>query len=280
MANKIGVMQGRLLPKYKKQYQAHPAGYWHGEFAIAASLGLDLIEFIVDFDGIEENPVMSADGITRISKVAATTGVNVASICADCFMAAPLHSADPASAKRSVEYLRRLINNAAGLGVADIVIPCVDQSSLRSPDDTARFVAALESVLDAAESSRINLSLESDLDPDSFTRLLERFSSPRVTVNYDTGNSASLGYNPREELAAYGTRISDIHIKDRFEGGGSVPLGAGNVDFEAFFDALYPLHYRGSFILQAYRDDEGVNIFRTQLAWIRPHIAAYGQRAK
>ena len=34
--NGIGIMQGRLLPKYKERYQAHPVGYWDEEFSIAA----------------------------------------------------------------------------------------------------------------------------------------------------------------------------------------------------------------------------------------------------
>ncbi len=280
MKHKIGVMQGRLVPKYKNQYQSHPAGYWDKEFDVAARLGLDIVEFIVDLDGIEENPLMSADGVTRVAEVTARTGVQVASICADCFMAAPLHSADPMIAQPSLAYLRRLIDHAPRLGISDIVIPCVDQSSLRSVEDTARFVAALESVLDEAGRNGVNLSLETDLDPQNFARLLERFESPRVTVNYDTGNSASLGYDPREELAVYGKKISDIHIKDRVKGGGSVVLGTGNTDFEGFFDALRPLDYQGFFILQAYRDDEGVEIFNRQLDWIRPYLEAYGARVK
>ena len=268
------------MPKYKNQYQSHPAGYWDKEFDVAARLGLDLVEFIVDIDGIEANPLMSADGVTRVAEVAARTGVRVSSICADCFMAAPLHSADPVIARSSAAYLRRLIDCAPRLSISDIVIPCVDQSSLHSQEDTARFVAALEPVLDDADRQGVNLSLETDLDPERFARLLECFSSARVTVNYDTGNSASIGYDPREELAAYGGKISDIHIKDRVKGGGSVVLGTGDTAFEAFFDALALLDYQGFFILQAYRDDEGVGIFSRQLDWIRPYIDAYGARIR
>lgn len=280
MINQIGVMQGRLLPKYKNQYQAHPVGYWQDEFAIAAMLGLDLIEFIVDLDGIEQNPMMSTSGVKHVAEVIANTGVNVKSICADCFMDAPLHNTDSILAKQSEEYLCRLIENADELGLTDIVIPCVDRSSLQSKDDTSRFVSALESVLNTTDKSSINLSLETDLSPDKFSRLLELLSSPRVTVNYDTGNSASLGYNPQEELAAYGTRISDIHIKDRTLNGGSVPLGTGDTNFDVFFDALAPLNYKEHFILQAYRDDEGVSIFRKQLDWIDSYLEAFDQRVK
>ena len=126
MRNKVGVMQGRLLPKYRNKYQAHPVGYWEEEFFIAASIGLDRIEFILDLDGIEDNPLMSKNGIFQINQIVAKTGVQVRSICADCFMALPLHSAEPASAQWSIQYLRRLIKNASQLGVVDIVIPCVE----------------------------------------------------------------------------------------------------------------------------------------------------------
>ena len=50
MNNKIGVMQGRLLPKYQGRYQAHPVGYWQDEFIAAREVGLDCIEFILDYN--------------------------------------------------------------------------------------------------------------------------------------------------------------------------------------------------------------------------------------
>jgi L-ribulose-5-phosphate 3-epimerase len=278
ITNRIGVMQGRLLPKYQGRYQAHPVGCWLDEFPVAASLGVGLIEFIIDQEKILANPLMSEEGIIQLRAVIEETDVAVASVCADCFMAAPLHSRDKMVVDQSIANLRHLILNAAKLGIRDIVIPCVDQSSLKSADDTARFVAALESVTGLAETSRVNLSLETDLNPEMFWRLLERFDSPSITVNYDIGNSASLGYKPREELSAYGTRITDVHIKDRKKGGGSVILGTGDADFDAFFDALSFLDYTGPFIMQAYRDDEGVVAFRKQFEWIRPRLMDYFNR--
>ena len=89
-----------------------------------------------------------------------------------------------------------------------------------------------------------------------------------MTVNYDIGNSASLGYNPAEELSAYGERISDIHIKDRTLGGGPVILGTGNADIPGFFTLLERFNYDGPYIMQVYRDDEGYSIFKEQLDWL------------
>ena len=119
---------------------------------------------------------------------------------------------------------------------------------------------------------KINLSLETDLAPKPFLNLLECINSNRVTVNYDIGNSAALGYDVIEELDSYGSLITDIHIKDRMLGGGPVELGKGNADFPLFFDKLKDFDYQGPFIMQAYRDEEGVDIFKKQFDWIKPYL--------
>ena len=88
----------------------------------------------------------------------------------------------------------------------------------------------------------------------------------------DSGNSASHGYDPVEETAAYGERISDIHIKDRVFGGGSVKLGDGDADIPGFFKLLERYDYSGPLIMQAYRDAEGISIFKEQIDWISQYI--------
>jgi len=278
--HKIGVMQGRLVPKFNNQYQAHPIGYWDSEFDLGARVGLDLIEFIVDLAHIESNPLMNAEGLANLATVISRSGVNVSSVCADCFMSAPLHSSSAEIAASSQTYLRRLIDHAPVIGISDIVIPCVDQASLRTKEDEVRFIAALEPLLPAAEKNNVNLALETDLNPQKFGWLLEQLKCSRVSVNYDTGNSAALGYDPREELAIYGSRITDIHIKDRVRGGGSVVLGTGDTDFDAVFESLVPFNYTGFFILQAYRDEEGLAIFKKQLSWIKPYIKQLASGSK
>lgn len=270
--NPVGVMQGRLLPKYMGRYQAHPVGCWRDEFDLARALGLDCIEFILDYEAAESNPLLSDCGPKEIIDTVDKTGIQVKTLCADFFMELPLHSGDARLASYSLDVLRRLIDTGSKIGLTDIVIPCVDQSSLQDDIEISRLCDRLGSVFENAQDSNINLALETDLGPQEFARLLERFSSGNVTVNYDIGNSASLGYDPVEELECYGNRISDIHIKDRMLGGASVELGTGSAQFERFFGKLRDLDYRGPFILQAYRDDEGVEVFRKQLCWINSFL--------
>ena len=265
----IGVMQGRLLPKYKGRYQAHPLGYWQDEFLIAASLQFDYIEFILDYNDASLNPLMTASGLKELQELSASTNVGVRSVCADYFMEAPLHHSDKNMADTSLGVLKQLMHNCQQIGIKDIVIPCVDQSSLTDAAANKRFVEALTPLQELAEAHDVNLSLETDLAPQPFKELLDNFTSRKITVNYDTGNSASLGYRPSEEFAAYGNRISDIHIKDRQLGGGSVVLGTGNADFNDFFEALSTIEYSGPFIMQVFRDEEGVEITRKQLDWFK-----------
>ncbi|HBF36347.1 MAG TPA: xylose isomerase [Firmicutes bacterium] len=271
-------MQGRLLPKYQGRYQAHPVDYWQGEFQIAKKLGLSLIEFIFDFEQFEKNPLMHQSGLDEIRRLSEQTEVQVKTICADYLMEAPVHGECDLITAKSCELLCMLLKNAKQIGVTNIVIPCVDGSSFKNEQHMLQFAENICSVRDVAENVEINLALETDLPPKLFLAFLETLDSRIFTVNYDTGNSAALGYDPSEELTCYGKRISDIHLKDRLRNGNSVELGQGNTDFQKFFTALAQTEFSGPFIMQAFRDDEGVQIFKKQLEWIMPRIDNWVQQ--
>jgi sugar phosphate isomerase/epimerase len=269
MKNNFGVMQGRLLPKYQGRYQAHPLGYWQDEFIQAKEFNLDCIEFILDFNDAEKNPLLTKDGPLEILELSNETGVAIKTVCADYFMEAPLHSIEENIANKSYKILQRLIDVAVKINITDIVIPCVDQSTLNGREAVERFVVQMKKIIPTLEEQGINLSLETDLAPEPFIKLLNTLNSERIKVNYDIGNSAALGFDPIKELEAYGDKISDIHIKDRVLDGGPIILGEGNADFDRFFNKLKEFNYSGPFIMQAYRDDEGLKVFKKQLLWIR-----------
>jgi len=52
-------------------------------------------------------------------------------------------------------------------------------------------------------------------------------------------------------------------------------LGDGNVDFECFFNALKNICYDGLIIMQAYRDDEGLEVFEKQLSFINKQLIEF-----
>ena len=85
-----------------------------------------------------------------------------------------------------------------------------------------------------------------------------------VQVNYDSGNSASLSYDPRAELEADGKRIGSVHIKDRILGGGTTLLGTGNANFPALFEGLRAIDYGGPWVLQAARGKPGDEVHQAR----------------
>ena len=76
----------------------------------------------------------------------------------------------------------------------------------------------------------VKIVFESDLPPAPLAQFIDKFPREVFGINYDIGNSAALGYDSAEEIAAYAPRILNVHVKDRLLGGTTVPLGTGAAD--------------------------------------------------
>ena len=213
MQLKLGIMQGRLLPKIDERYQCFPAFNWQKEFYLAKKLGLKTIEFIFDNFYPHLNPLISKEGLKEIKKIQILTNVRVESICADYFMENPIFVNNPDKSKLNLFTLEKVIKNAKFLNVKNIILPCVDQSSLNSKKKLDLFVSQMNKIKHLLDKVKINISLETDLPPKKFLILINRFKSKYITINYDTGNSAALGYDPEEEFKVYGSKISEVHIR-------------------------------------------------------------------
>ena len=277
----LGVMQGRLLPKYRGRYHAFPAETWQQEFFIAKELGLDCIEFILDQESIAVNPLLTEEGLDEIKTLTQKTGVKVFTICMDHIISSPPFATTKIDREKSVDILKTLIRNGKSIGVTDIVLPFVDKASLlNNLPLLPQFEETLAQAIPLAESLGMNLDLETDLPPKLFLDLLKRFNSKCLKVTYDTGNSAFLGYDVRQEMSAYGPYISTVHIKDRKRAAGSVILGTGDAKIDLVMSELKKHHFQGYIILESFRDDEGVGIFKQQLNWLRPILEKYESFAK
>ena len=262
MNQPIGIMQGRLVPPVNGRIQAFPNVRWRDEFALAQKAGLQAIEWIYDLEDADTNPLATEEGISEIRQLSRMHGVSVKSLCADYFMARTLIRAAPAEKAQRLERLVWLLGRCRVCGIERVVLPFVDSSKIASQQDEDEAVEVLEAVQDDLDRLKMEIHLETSLSPEDFHRLLARLGHPRIRVNYDSGNSASLGYAPRQEWAAYGSRIGSVHIKDRLLGGGTVPLGTGNTDFKALFQAIRDFQFNGPWILQVARGEPG-----DELAW-------------
>ncbi|MHA3902462.1 sugar phosphate isomerase/epimerase family protein [Castellaniella sp. WN] len=258
------MMQGRLTAPESGRFQCFPREQWRKEILSTASVGLRGIEWIYDAYGEGANPLETLSGREELKTLLADNHVSVVSICADYFMDYPFLRCTDAERAARLERLSWLIGICSELGIRRIVLPFVDASAIRSSEERDQVVTCLKQVLPVAEQKNIELHLETDLAPAAFRDLLQAINHPLVKVNYDSGNSSSLGYAPEAEFDAYGHWVGSVHIKDRVLGGKTVPLGQGDADFTALRKALIKASYRGDFVLQVARGVSG-----DELNWMR-----------
>ncbi len=248
----LGLMQGRLTPSRGRGTQFFPFENWEAEFSFAQELGLDEIELIFDRDRFQENPLWSESGISRIALLSERHAIRTNHILADFFLRDPIWN-NP----ESRQILSKLLRVAGLLKVRSIEIPFVDNSSIQTAEQRVLVQNFLRASLAEIESSKVVIGLEMDLPAPEFLDFLLELNSPFIKANYDTGNSAALGYDLEDELDILGGYISNIHIKDRPRNGKTVQLGAGDVKFPMFFKKIRELGYAGSLILQAARGEDG-----------------------
>ena len=137
------------------------------------------------------------------------------------------------------------------------MVPLVDNASIETPDQEKVLVECLLSMRELLIDAGVKILFESDYSERRLADFVEQFPAAAFGINYDIGNSAALGQKPSQEIAAYGTRIDNVHIKDRVLNGTTVPLGHGNADFYEAFCALHDAGYAGNFILQTARANDG-----------------------
>jgi hexulose-6-phosphate isomerase len=253
-------MQGRLSPPETDSIQAFPLRGWRDEFARARAAGLAAIEWIYDVYGEGANPIETDEGANEALELAARSGVAIDSVCADWFMPNRLVRAERAERARRLERLRWLIGRCRRLEAWRLVLPFVDASAIEGPEDEEDVLDAVRTVLPEAERTGVELHLETALEPAQYRALLAGIDHELVKVNYDSGNSASLGYRPPDELGAYGDRIGSVHVKDRVRGGGTVALGDGDADLPALFRGLAQVGFAGDYVLQVARSRPGEEI--------------------
>jgi len=253
----IGYMQGRLCPMVDGKIQAFPWRDWRTEFPAAQRLGIGLMEWTLDHERLFENPLMTEQGRDEIRDLSSRYGLRVGSLTGDIFMQAPFWKATGAAREDLLAEFDEVLDACASLGMRIVVVPLVDNGAMSSPEDEAAVVAAVTARAERLRRDRLIVAFECDYPPADLARFVERLPADIAGVNFDIGNSAALGYDAAEEIAAYGGRIVNVHIKDRVLGGTTVPLGSGNADIPRVLRLLVSHGYRGSFILQTARAQDG-----------------------
>jgi hexulose-6-phosphate isomerase len=274
IADKIGFIQGRLSKVENNRIQIFPVRNWKIEFQVASVNDMKKIEWTIDSETISENPLFNSETLTEILELMNHYSIQVPSVTCDYFMERPPWQE---SQKDLEDVLTKIMNGMHLLNSTKLVIPLVDNSSLLNSKYQTIVINFFEGIHPKIVQNNIKICFESDFSPQDLADFIEKFPKDNYGINYDTGNSASLGYSPYEEFEFYGSRIINVHIKDRLLHGKSVPLGEGSADFESVFRCLKSTNYNGNYILQTARDAQGNHLsallkYRSMVInWITKH---------
>ncbi len=251
--DRIGFMQGRLSPIINDKIQIFPIDYWKDEFEIAESIGLSNIEWTLDLDTLEHNPLLKKNGRVEIQSLAKKHDISIPSMTCDYLMQKPFWKLNNEKEIIMSQFLR-ILESCNDVGISIIVVPLVDNGKIENKHQKDSIIKFFEKNIKKIESYKVNIIFESDFKPIELANFINKFDSS-FGINYDTGNSASMGYNPSEEISTYGERIMNVHIKDRTYNGTTVPLTRGNCEFSKVFESLKKIKYNSNYILQTARSD-------------------------
>lgn len=126
----------------------------------------------------------------------------------------------PEGQYRGIPYTIRAIQFAHALGC-----PCVDTTdgARKAPGYTDEEVMVLikqyyRVVLEWAETHDVIINVEPHgpytTDPDTMERILSMFDTPRLRMNFDTGNTFISGQDPVKFLKRFRHKVTHLHIKD------------------------------------------------------------------
>lgn len=225
---RIGIMQGRLSPARPEGVQTFPRHTWNAEFLRASQIGLDEIEWLVDLASLNDNPLLTPQGRNSIQRLTLETGVPVGSVCVHPFVEEEFIR----DTERAIAVLRQTVDAIASVGGKRVIIPAVEGGSLKARENRQLFGKILGAVLDMATARGVDIALECDLPAEQCLEFLGSFGDVPMGVCYDTGNSWLFGFDAAKELTILANRVLELHLKDRSDTGGNVPLGTGLVDFD------------------------------------------------
>jgi hexulose-6-phosphate isomerase len=251
---KIGFIQGRLSPMINNRIQQFPLDSWQNEFVLASKLDIKLIEWTIDTYKFLENPLVKSKGWEEINKIAEKNNILIPSVTCDYFMENPPWKNDLTIVKKRISTILKGMRN---IGSKILVVPLVDNSSPTTSTSIKVVKSLFTDLIPEISENKLQIAFECDLNPEKLSDFIGKFDRNYFGVNYDIGNSSSLGFDPTEEFEAYGSRIINVHVKDRKLNGATVPLGDGDANFQKIFSLLCKTNYQGNLILQTARSKDG-----------------------
>ena len=216
------------------------------------------------FERIECPTTRDQGDAEKMKAASEKTGLPIHSVMNMDHWQYPFSSADPAVVEKSLDGARVSIRNAHLWGASTVLlVPAVVNAQTTYKEAYERSQVVIRKLIPLADELNITLALEEVwnkflLSPLEFARYIDEYDSPRIRAYFDVGNVVLYGY-PQDWIRVLGKRIVKLHIKDfsftREPGTDKsvaawVPLGEGDIDWKAVYEALQDIGYQGTATLE------------------------------
>lgn len=250
-------MQGRLSPLYNNKIQSFPKYHWQNEFKKIRELKMNIMEWTLDHKEIIKNPINTIEGKKEIVDLKNKYKIDINSLTGDCFMQKPFWKQKGKKKDKLINIFKQVLQNSSKIGVKKIILPLVDNGSVKNNQQLKILISTLKKFIPILKKNKQEILFELNFNPTKALSFIKKFDKNYFGINYDIGNSSSLGFQSKDEIKTYGNFIKNVHIKDRHFKGTTVRLGKGDADFHEVFINLKKIKYNGNFILQTARAKKG-----------------------
>ena len=257
--NLIGIVQGRLSKSPKNRLQYFPKK-WDKEFKIANELKYDFIEFFTERKFNKNNPIWSSKGIQNYKYFSKKNNLKILNFCDDSIISNSFKK------KKTYTYLKKLLKNINKLGIKNLILPFYEKS-LMTDQNYFQFKDNLIKLIKL--NYKINILIESNISPISFSNLKKLVNSNKLKFLFDTGNRINLERDLYKDLLLFKKNLGHIHIKDKNSTLQNVPLKKGLVNFRKVFWILKKIKYKKNFTFETTRSNNPYKTAKKNIIFIK-----------
>ncbi len=201
------------------------------------------------------------DFCKKLKEITDQHHINVVSAHAFCIVMEPyLFNEYTRRRQDSEQVMRKLVQAASFMG-ANYYTFHGNQLRATTPEfDFEEFGRLMSHYADICGEYNMDLAWENvswcqSSDPAFIKTALTHIKSPHLKFTFDFKQAHRAHRQPEEYLEVMGERLVNVHINDYDDTHDCLLPGRGTVDFAHYFELFSRMDYRGSYIIEVYRDN-------------------------
>lgn len=230
--NRIGIMQGRVLPDQLEKLQVFPR-QWKKEISLIKDMGFGQVELLDDKASVFRN--LSKEELLSGLK---DTGLGCGSVCMDYLCQLSFLKDSPSFFKKIEKVTDSFDENFI------FVVPFFDENKISNKEELENVFKIL-----SGHELKSRFSLEIDWPAEELKELLDKYALNNIGICFDTGNRIGSGADLAKEIEILSGHINHVHIKYK-ENGFNVRIKGESENLSGAFEALKKINYKGLMILE------------------------------